>query len=135
MTTHVLVTATVQRRKRLLEVLEGIGLEISVASSLEEARQKLCGSISYDLLLVDAELPDGSWMDLLQFVLDSGKSCEAIVCARCGDEHLWAEVIQCGAYDLIPEPYERQEVLRIIESAIGSQYMRRLNTMRMCKPA
>ncbi|MBI3895194.1 MAG: response regulator [Acidobacteria bacterium] len=124
MKTQVLVVSTVERRQRLLPVLERNELEISVASSLEEARQKLSGSTPYDLLLVDAEQSDGSWMDLLQFVENEGKSCEVIVFARCGDERLWAEVLQSGAHDLLVEPYEQQDVPRVIEGALQNQSTR-----------
>jgi DNA-binding NtrC family response regulator len=78
---------------------------------------------SYDLLFVDAELPGGPWHRLLQAVAASGKSCEVIVCSRFGDERLWAEVLQSGAYDLIAEPFQEEEVNRIAHRALDSQYM------------
>ena len=56
-----------------------------------------------------------------------------IVCARLGEEHLWAEVLQCGAYDLIEEPYEQPATLRIIESAMENHYMQRVrDELRPC---
>jgi hypothetical protein len=50
-----------------------------------------------------------------------------VVCSRLADEQLWAEVIQCGAFDLIPEPWDRNEVLRIIRSALESHYTDRFS--------
>jgi len=114
-----------QRQYPLLRVLQENGLEVFAVGSLQEAQQTLGGPTSYDLVFVDTELPDGSWEDLLQFLLRSPKACEMIVCSYCGDERLWAEVIQRGAFDLLPAPYERQEVLRIIQSALGSHYLRK----------
>ena len=125
----ILLVLPPQRRSRLLKVLEGKELQIFLASDFHEARQKISGPTSYDLLLADAELPDGSWRDLLQLILESKIPSEMIVCSRCGDEELWAEVLQCGAYDLLVEPFERQEVHRIIENALDSQYMRRFSRM------
>lgn len=121
----ILVVLSPHRRSELLRLLEGKDLQINLASDFREAQQKLSGQISYDLLLSDEQLPDGSWRDLLQFLLDSKTPCEMIVCSRCGDEQLWAEVLQCGVYDLLVEPFERQEVHRIIQSAIDNQYIRR----------
>ncbi len=121
-----LLVLSPQRRSKLQRLLNDCGVQTSLASTLEEARQKLASSSSYDLVLTDAELPDGSWQDLLQFVLDSRKACEIVVSSRCADEDLWAEVLQRGAYDLLVEPYDQQEVCRIIESALDSRYMRRL---------
>lgn len=121
----IMLVLTPCRRAALLDLLEGEDLEVLAASSLQEAQKRLRGSISYDLLLVDAELPDGSWRDLLQFILGSKRTCEVIVCSRCGDEQLWAEVFQCGGYDLIAEPYDPQEILRIVRSALDSRHMER----------
>ena len=124
----ILLVLPPQRRSPLLKVLDGKELQIFLASDFHEAQQKISGPTSYDLLLADAELPDGSWRDLLQLLLELKSTSEMIVCSRCGDEGLWAEVLQCGAYDLLVEPYERQEVQRIIENALDSQYMRRFSS-------
>ncbi|MBI2816511.1 MAG: response regulator [Acidobacteria bacterium] len=123
----ILVVLSPHRRSELLRILEGKNLQIYFASDFREAQEKLQGHSRYDLLLSDEQLPDGSWRDLLQFLLESKTPCEMIVCSRCGDEQLWAEVLQCGAYDLLVEPFERQEVDRIIQSAIENQYMRRFS--------
>jgi len=126
----ILVVAQPHRRTALLKTLEGRNLQIYLASSFQEARDKLDSSAaSYDVLIADVELPDGSWQDLLSCLLDIKRPCEMIVCSRCGDERLWAEVLQCGAYDLLVEPFEKQEVHRIIENALDSQYMRRFCQM------
>ena len=99
-------------------------MEVYVAGNFRDAQQKLDDQ-SYNLLFVDAELRGGPWQSLVQLLLKSGKNCEVIVCSRCGDERLWAEVLQCGAYDLILEPYDEREVARIAQCAMDSQYMRR----------
>ena len=121
---RVLVVMPAQRRLGLLPILEQSGMEVYVVGNFRDAQQKLAEQ-SYDLLFVDAELPGGSWQHLVEYISTSGKKCEVIVCSRCGDERLWAEVLQCGAYDLIPEPYDEHEVARIARSAIDSHYLRR----------
>lgn len=125
MDARTLLVMSPQRQFPLLKVLQENGLKVSTAGSLQEARQILRGSAAYDLVFVDSELPDGSWEDLLQFMLDSPKASEMIVCSRCGDERLWAEVIQRGAFDLLPAPYERREIARIVRSALDSRYLRK----------
>ena len=122
---RILVVMPSQRRFGLLPILEQAGMDVYVAGNFRDAQQKLSEQASYDLLFVDAELPDGSWQRLLPAILESGKSCEVIVCARLADEQLWAEVLQCGVYDLIPEPYDEREVARIARCALDSHYLRR----------
>lgn len=121
---RVLVVMPSHRRLGLLPILEQSGMEVYVVGNFRDAQQKLADQ-SYDLLFVDAELPGGSWQHLVEAVSTLGKNCEVIVCSRCGDERLWAEVLQCGAYDLIPEPYDEREVARIAQCAMDSQYLRR----------
>ena len=33
------------------------------------------------------------------------------------DEHLWAEALNIGAYDVLAKPFDRQEVIRIFSLA------------------
>ncbi|MBI1956757.1 MAG: response regulator [Acidobacteria bacterium] len=123
---EILLVLPLHRQCCLLNLLEEAGLKVSSAADLQEAQGKLSGPPSYDLVFVDAELPDGSWLDLLEFILDTKRACEMIVCSRLGDERLWAEVIQRGAYDLIAEPYEQQQVLRIVQGALDGRQMQRM---------
>jgi len=125
----ILLVSPPQHRAGLLSSLEGKDFQIHLASNFREAMQRLGGEHSYDVLVADAELPDGSWRDLLQFLQDARLACEMVVCSRCGDERLWAEVLECGAYDLLVEPYDPQEVRRIIERAIESQSMHRFHEL------
>ena len=120
----VLVIVPSPRRLRLLTILERNGMETAAAGDFRDGQLKLQEQ-SFDLLFVDADLPGGPWHRLLPAVVASGKSCEVIVCSRCGDERLWAEVLQYGAYDLIAEPFEEAEVTRIAHCALESHYSQR----------
>lgn len=127
---RILLVMPPERRSRMLRILSDSGIEVSVAESVADAQRAMAGPQRFQLVFVDAELPDGSWRDVLQFVVASRANCEMVVCSRCGDERLWAEVIQCGAFDLLPEPVEKQEVLRIMNSALDSHYMQRFSSRR-----
>jgi len=121
---RILVIMPSPRRLRLLTILERNGMETTAAGDLRDAQLKL-QEHSYDLLFVDAELAGGPWHRLLPTVVASGKNCEVIVCSRCGDERLWADVLQRGAYDLIAEPFDESEVTRIAHRALDSHYLQR----------
>jgi len=123
MNPRILLVMPEARRDRMMSFLSDHAIDVFLAEGVGEAQAKLAEPLKYDLAFVDAELPDGSWRDLLQFVVASRTNCEMVVCSRVGDERLWAEVIQCGAFDLLPEPMEKQEILRIMHSALDSHYM------------
>ena len=127
MDTKILLVVPAHRRSGLLEILDEKDVQIYPAADFREAQRRLTGPDSFDLVLTDAELPDGSWRDLLQILLQLRSPCEMIVCSR--DEQLWVEALQCGVYDLLVEPYEGLEVLRIIQSALDSRYMQRFTQM------
>ena len=125
MTPKLLLVLSPERRSRILPLFDGEKWEIERASGYQDGVRRLSEGKSYDLIVADAELPDGSWRNLMLFVQNAGRVCEMVICSRHGDQQLWAEVIQCGAYDLLTEPLERQEVSRILRSALESGYMRR----------
>ena len=125
MPAKLLLVLTPHRQFELWKLLEEKDYRVFSVAGLRDAQRELTGPTSYDLLIADAELPDGSWRDILQSLLESPEPCDMLVCSRCGDDELWAEVLQCGAYDLLVEPYTKQEVHRIIESALESKYIRR----------
>ena len=121
---RVLIAMPAPRRLGLLGILERSGMKTDTADNFRDGR-KLLQEHSYDLLFVDAELPGSPWHSLLETILSSAKRCDVVVCSRCGDERLWADVLQRGAYDLLPEPFVESEVIRIANRALESHYLER----------
>jgi DNA-binding NtrC family response regulator len=138
MAAKILLVLSPSKRALLLPALDGEiakqKMEIEWALGFQDAVRKLSEGHSYDLLMVDAELPDGSWRNLALFLQNSGMTAEMIICARHDERELWADAIQSGAYDLIAEPFEPAEVSRTVESALESRYMRRFTRPVPAKP-
>lgn len=59
----------------------------------------------------------GSWRDLLQ-VNDKRVSFALIVVSRHADDALWAEVLNLGGFDVLSIPFRREEVERVVSSAL-----------------
>jgi DNA-binding NtrC family response regulator len=76
--------------------------------------------VRFDLVLLDADLSDAVWQSLLQWSRQHGTALATVVCARVADHHLWGEVLQSGAYDLLVEPFEHNEVARIVDGELNS---------------
>ena len=124
MKARILLVMPRERQGGFLGFLTRSGLELSTVHTISEAAKQLAAEPHYDLLLADAELPDGNWRDVLRLLKDSRRPCDLVVCSRCGDERFWAEVIESGAFDLVPQPYDPQEVLRIIRMALDAHARR-----------
>ena len=56
----------------------------------------------------------------------AGVNAEVVVCSSLGDHKLWIDVLEQGAYDVLFEPYECEEVRRIVEAAADKSCMRSL---------
>jgi DNA-binding response OmpR family regulator len=72
-------------------------------------------------------MPDGSWKDLLEYIARVRASSVLVVTSELADESLWAEVLNLGSYDVLAQPFDREEVTRVVKSAVrvGSDQSRR----------
>lgn len=125
MTGKIMLAMPPERQLRFLNILESENYDVMLAANASRAGALLAMPTHLDMVIVDAELPGGGWRPVLEQVISTRPECEVLVYSRCGEEDLWADVIQSGAFDLIPEPLNRAELLRIVSSARNSEYLRR----------
>ena len=67
-----------------------------------------------DTVVCEANLPDGSWKDLLKALSRRVNPPYLIVTSLLADEHLWAEVLNLGGYDVLAKPFDAEEVRRVV---------------------
>jgi DNA-binding response OmpR family regulator len=103
----------------LSRILEGASCPLTVLHSqdCEEALAHLESSM-VSLVICEALLPDGSWKDLLASERRARASYVLVVTSRVADESLWAEVLNLGGYDVLAQPFDREEVTRVVGSAV-----------------
>ena len=116
-----LVVLSPERREHLLRLLDNGRFQIECVSDVGVAEEILGGAACFDLVLLDAELCNGIWQSLLETGRHHGTLLSAVVCSPAADHHLWADVLQSGAYDLLVEPFEYNEVGRILDGALNSR--------------
>ena|ERR1039457_2850 len=102
--------------RRLSEMLHALPLQLEHVPSLRMARTRL-HTEAYDVVLTEAALPDGKWLDVLHLVRDCPRESEVIVTDPQADAHFWAEALNLGAYDLLAQPFYEPEVRRILYNA------------------
>ena len=69
------------------------------------------------VVVTDARLHDGDWRRVLEIVEHGRRKIEVVVCSRLGDYKLWMDVLEQGGYDVLVEPYDGEEIKRILEGA------------------
>jgi DNA-binding NtrC family response regulator len=101
---------------KLSAMLHALPLVVNHAESVRQARAQLPLE-EYDAVLTEASLPDGNWLDVLHLVRESPREIAVVVTDAQADTRLWAEIIHLGAYDLLPQPFDKAEVRRILTNA------------------
>lgn len=92
--------------------------EIISAENIKKARQ-FAAQNDTDLLLLDYRLPDGTALDLLGWMNESGHTFPVIIMTSFNDVRTAVKAIRLGAFDYITKPVNPDELLMIINTALG----------------
>src|ERR1035438_8532683 len=100
----------------LSEMLHTLPLKLEHVQSLGHARTRL-NQLDYDVILTEADLPDGKWLDVLHPVRECPRETEVIVTDPQADARFWAEALNLGAYAPLQSPLYEPEARRILYNA------------------
>ena len=104
------------------QILEGFltknGFQVNIVHEVKKSLQVLDRQ-SFDLLLVDYRLPDGTGLDVLAHLREKGMSNPLIIMTSVNDVRTAVKSIQLGAFDYITKPVNPDELLMIINNALG----------------
>jgi DNA-binding NtrC family response regulator len=100
---------------RLTQMLHELPLVLDHAMSVRQARSKL-GKKRFNVVLTEAALPDGDWLDVLRLSRDTPTEPQVIVTDAQADARFWAEALNLGAYDMLAQPFFEPEVRRILSN-------------------
>ena len=91
------------------EIFKDSAWTVHYAYTWEEAQECL-EEYPASVVICDSDLPDVAWRRVLKGLAHLKGSPLLIVTSRVADEHLWAEVLNLGGYDVIAKPFEPSEV-------------------------
>jgi two-component system, NtrC family, response regulator PilR len=94
------------------------GYDIETAGSVEEALMHLKDR-TYSALITDMRLPDGTGLDLLRRLEETGRREKAIVITAYGSAENAVEALKAGAYDYLTKPVDLRQFRAVVASAIG----------------
>jgi DNA-binding NtrC family response regulator len=100
----------------LSRMLASHSVSIEHIVDLAHARAEIQHS-AYQVILTEANLPDGTWLDVLELAHRVSPGSQVIVTDAGADPRFWAEVLNMGAYDFIAQPFATGEVQRILSNA------------------
>ncbi len=99
-------------------LLEQEGYEVAEAGSVSAARAVLADR-TFDLVLSDITMPDGSGLDLLREIKQSAAAETAVIMMTAYSSTKSAiEAMKAGAYDYVPKPFDVDELKVVIHKAV-----------------
>jgi DNA-binding response OmpR family regulator len=69
------------------------------------------------VVITEADLPVGTWRDVLEIMCFLPKPPLVIVTSIQADDHLWVEALNLGAHDVLAKPFDTAEVIRVMTAA------------------
>jgi putative two-component system response regulator len=104
-------------RRLVVEVLEDHRYECAAAGSVPEALSAI-GVDPPALVLIDVTMPGGSGLSLLQVLADRHPEIAAVMITGRDDPELAAAALESGAYGYVIKPFEINELVIAIISAL-----------------
>ena len=94
------------------------GYAVETAGTLREAWQQL-EQRQFHLVISDMRLPDGTGMDLLRRIEQTGRHERTVVITAYGSPENAVQALKAGAYDYLTKPVDLKQFRSVVASAIG----------------
>ena len=111
------------QRELLKEDLEREGFAVEVAAGGRAGVERVKRG-GVDLVVSDVKMPDLNGLDLLREVLAVEPSLCVIIITAFGSIETAIRAVKLGAYDYLPKPFETDELLLIVDRALGERALR-----------
>jgi DNA-binding NtrC family response regulator len=108
-----------QDQKMIREFLRDSSIRVYFTSPSESLETTLSNHSPFHAVVIDLSSPVKRSCDaLFAAVKEASPNAQVIFMSRLADELMWSQVLEMGAYDLLPKPPERTEFLRTVFSAV-----------------
>ena len=112
------VTADSQVRGIISEGLAGEKYEVVFVESSDWLETLLLEKSRFDAVLIDLLKSAENCFEWLPSIRQKQPATEVIFVSKLDDMNQWMEAIQCGAYDYLPRPLDREELERVVMNAL-----------------
>ena len=115
------VSSVPEDHQSLRRILRDPRWSLSVAASCREAREHLTWHRTA-IVICEGNLPDKGWKDLLHYADEYSEPLSLIVTSALPNKYLWRDVRNLGGYDVLPKPFDEQEVRGMLARAIHRRH-------------
>ena len=94
------------------------GYDIETAGTVQDALLHLKDR-TYSAVISDMRLPDGTGLEILRWLEESGRREKTIVITAYGSAENAVEALKAGAYDYLTKPVDLKQFRAVVASALG----------------
>ncbi|WP_165009079.1 sigma-54-dependent transcriptional regulator [Neisseria yangbaofengii] len=94
-----------------------MGLRVETAEGVEEAKDKLDNN-DYSLVLTDMRMPDGSGLEVVQYIDELMLDTPVAVITAYGNADQAVEALKAGAFDYLQKPITLSQLRSLVKSAV-----------------
>ena len=94
------------------------GYDLDTAGTVQEALLHLKDR-TYSAVITDMRLPDGTGLDVLRWLEESGRREKTIVITAYGSSENAVDALKAGAYDYLTKPVDLKQFRGVVASALG----------------
>src|SRR3954451_18036780 len=105
-----------QDRPLLQDICRNLGWTLFEASDHRQAMQHLQRH-AIEVVIAESDVPNWNGKKVLSDLRRLAQPPQLIVASRTADDYLWSEVLNIGGYDALPQPFDRDEVERVVAAA------------------
>jgi two-component system, NtrC family, response regulator PilR len=96
------------------------GYQVDTAENVQDALAALAAD-SFDLVITDMRLPDGSGMDVLQAIESQNRKERVMVITAFSSAESAVEALRAGAYDYLTKPVDLQQFRLAVRAALQAE--------------
>ncbi|MRN38347.1 sigma-54-dependent Fis family transcriptional regulator [Neisseria sp. N95_16] len=94
-----------------------MGLRVETAEGVEQAKDKLDNN-DYSLVLTDMRMPDGSGLEVVQYIDELMLDTPVAVITAYGNADQAVEALKAGAFDYLQKPITLSQLRSLVKSAV-----------------
>jgi DNA-binding response OmpR family regulator len=108
-------------RSVLEHTLASAGHQVELVHGVADGRERLAAG-SYDVVLLDLNLPDGNGLDLLRDIrTEHGRNVSILVLSGMRQEEAVVRGLELGADDYVTKPFSPPELLARVARCLGQR--------------
>jgi DNA-binding response OmpR family regulator len=111
------IGTTAVEQEQLEHIFQDCGWILSHVRTRDDARAFLIPN-PVRIVITEAESPGGTWRGILEDLSKQPDPPPLLVTSRFADDLLWSEVLNEGGFDVLVQPLETNEVMRVIAAAV-----------------